>query len=136
MTDEPAASVPFPAATAVEVVHAPVRTGFFPGIATGIALAAITVQLCLAYELAAFREMYREMGSGRLPAGTRMVLTSAWRWGVPAAGLAMVAGLIVVRPRRAWPYVAIALVMVVTAIATWYLARSPVYELAGNIEAG
>ncbi len=132
--DEPATSLPFPAATAVEVVIQPARTSFANGIATGIAVAAVAVHVWLAFELAAFRGMYADFG-GTIGAGTRLVLTAGWRWGVPAAGAAAVGALIFVRPKRLGPYAAVAVVMVATALATWYLARSPIYELAGNIRA-
>ena len=69
-----------------------------------------------------------------MPAATRLVLSGAWRWGIPVAGAVIIAALVAVRPRSSWPYVALAVVMLAIAIATWYLARLPVYELAGNIQ--
>ena len=130
---EPASSAPFPA-TAVEVATERAPTSFFDGVVTGVAAAAVLVQLFLAWELASFREMYKDLG-GQLPAATRLVLTSAWRWGVPAAGLVAIVVLVVRRPRAAWPYLVVALVIVAATFATWWLARMPVYELAGAIRA-
>jgi hypothetical protein len=132
--DEPAATGALPAAVAIEVTAEAGPAPFVDGIATGIAIAAVVIQSFLAFELAAFRGMYRDLG-GTLPAATRLVLTDGWRWGVPAAGALAITGLVFRRPRNSWAYLAVAVVMVAASVATWYLARMPVYELAGNIKA-
>jgi len=131
--DEPAGSAPFPAA-AVEVAIDRPPTSFAHGVVTGIAAAAVLVQVFLAWELASFREMYKDFG-GTLPAATKIVLTSGWRLGVPVVSAIAIVALIVRRPRIAWPYLAAALVIVAATLATWWLARAPLYELAGNIRA-
>jgi hypothetical protein len=133
MTDEPAGSAPFPAA-AVEVAIDRPPTSFADGVITGIAAAAVLVQLFLAWELGSFSRMYKDFG-GQLPAATRLVLTSGWRLGLPGVGAAAIAALIVRRPRASWPYVVVALVIVAATLATWWFARMPLYELAGNIRA-
>lgn len=127
-------SAQLPAAHAVEVVQAPAPVGFAHGVAAGIALTVIVVQALAAYELAPMRGMYRDFG-GTVPLATRIVLSPAWLWGVPAAGAVLVSALIAFRPRSVWAYVAYAVVMIGIAIATWWIARMPLYELAGNISA-
>ncbi len=130
---EPAASAPFPAVP-VEIERVPGPVGFGAGLVTGIGYAAVLVQVFLAWELASFREMYRDLG-GALPAATRLVLTAGWRWGVPVVGAVAITALVVRRPRAIWPYIVVAVCAAAAAVATWYLARMPVYELAGNIRA-
>lgn len=108
------------------------RTGFVHGIATGVAAAAVLVHVWLAIELADYRDTYRDFG-GPLPAATRLVLSLPWRWGVPAAGAIAIAGLVTRRPRRLWSYLALALTLASTVVATYYLSQLPLRELAGKI---
>lgn len=127
-------SAQLPAATAVEVVREPAPVGFVHGIAAGVALAVVIVQAFLSYELGSMRDMYRDFGSA-IPMATRVVVSGAWRWGVPVAGAVLVSALIAFRPKSVWAYIAFALVMTAVAITTWCIARMPIYELAGNISA-
>lgn len=114
---------------AVEVaVEQPVPT-FVHGACAGIALAVIAAHCWLAVTLAPLRDAYRDMGASALP----LVLQPAWMWGVPAAGLVALAMLVIRRPRSLVPYVCLAAVLVVTAIATWHFAYAPLWKLSDNI---
>ncbi len=117
-----------PVAGAVEVVVARTPATFVHGAFAGIALASIAAHVWLAVMLAPLRDAYRDMG-GAVP----FVLAGWWRWGVPFAGVAGVATLVVRRPRSLVPYAALALVLVALTIATWRIAYAPLDSLAGNI---
>lgn len=117
-----------PAAGAVEVVVERTPATFVHGAMAGIALASIAAQVWLAVMLEPLRDAYRDMGGG-----VPFVLASWWRWGMPVLGGVGVAALIARRPRSLGVYVALAVLMVAAAIATWRIAYAPLYSLSGNI---
>ncbi len=106
--------------------HAP---SFFHGALAGIAIAAVVAQVWLAVQLAPLRGAFQDMASKE-----PFVLRPWWLWGVPGAGAAAVAALMVLRPRRVVGYVLVAVLLVGLAIATWHLAYAPLYQLADEIK--
>lgn len=143
--DEPGSSVSLPAATAVEIEVRQPPAAFAQGICIGFATAAVLAAVWLATQLAPMREAHLDMGDGwteytPLSASqpTRQewwFLTKWWLWGVPAAGAIAVGFLVLRRPRRLWPYLAVALVLAAAVVGTWWYANAPLRELAGNISA-
>lgn len=106
--------------------------GYLDGIGTGLALIGLVALAWLASATEPFAAMYQDLGPRTtLPASTQLVLSTAWRIGVPAV---LVAGLVaahVWRPR----HVMLVLAVVTLGVAVfWYLAAyQPIYALAGNI---
>jgi hypothetical protein len=86
----------------------------------------------LAVHGAGMRAMYADFG-GKLPVATRLVISSAWLWGVPVVGFGMVSFLIIRRPQALAVYVGIAVILFVTALATYQLMEAPLTELAGKL---
>jgi hypothetical protein len=122
-----------PSVGAVEVAHerAPAASPtFFHGALAGVAVAAVIAQAWLAVQLEPLRGAYKEMGTAALP----FALKSWWLYGAPAAGVALVAALVAVRPRQLAAYALAAALLVGAAIATWHFAYAPLWELAGNIQ--
>ena len=117
---------------AVEVAHEraarPAPT-FFHGAFAGVAIAAVLAQVWLVIQLAPLRGTYKDLGAAALP----FALQTWWLYGVPAAGIAMVAGLVVARPRQAVVYAVAAVVLVGLAIATWHFAYAPLWALTPNL---
>ena len=109
--------------------------GFWHGVFAGVAGLIVLVQLTFAVELGDLGAMYRELGDAPLPLLTRVTIHRAWMWGVPLAGAAAVAALLVRRPRTIGVYVALVGVLLVAVAASYYFPRAPVYALAGNIAA-
>jgi hypothetical protein len=107
--------------------------GFAHGIAVGIALAAIGVHLVLVAAGGDWSAVYRDMGSHQIPLLTRISLSSAWQLGVPLVGGLALGTLIVRRPRPIAIYIAVAAVLVVAAVITWWYPTAPLRELAGNV---
>ena len=105
---------------------------FWAGVGAGVAGAAIAVHFWLAVVFDGMRRTYADFG-GSIPASTRLVLSATWRWGIPGAGIVALL-LVSRRARGAWPYGALAIVLVLTAVATYLLAQAPLYALAGNIK--
>ena len=121
-----------PSVGPVEVAHerAPgASPTFVHGAFAGVAVAAVVAQAWLAVQLEPLRGAYRDMGTAALP----FALKSWWLYGVPAAGVAVVAGLVVLRPRQLAVYAASAVILVGAALATWHFAYAPLWELAGNL---
>jgi hypothetical protein len=106
---------------------------FWAGVGAGVAGAAIAVHLWLAVLFDGMRHTYADFG-GSIPASTRLVLSATWRWGIPGAGVVALSLLVSRRARSAWPYGVLAIVLVLTAVATYLLAEAPLYALAGNIK--
>jgi hypothetical protein len=125
-------------APAVEVATERPLPSFVHGALVGIAMAAVLAHVWLAVQLGPVREAYRGWGAFRpesLGGPTYpLVLHPGWLWGVPAAGLVALIALVVRRPRSLVAYGALAVLLVVTAIATWHLASAPFNELASNIQ--
>jgi len=117
---------------AVEVAHEraarPAPT-FFHGAFAGVAIAAVVAQVWLVVQLSPLRGAYKDFGTAALP----FALETWWLYGVPAAGVATVAGLVVARPRQAAVYAVAAVVLIGLAIATWHFAYAPLWSLATNI---
>jgi hypothetical protein len=108
---------------------------FGKGIALGISIAMTLVIGLLAFELRDIGRTFADFGDVRLPLVTRVTISHAWLFGTPAAGTATCAALFVRRPASLVPYIAVAVLLVVVAVLTWYGPRLPIFELAGNIKA-
>jgi hypothetical protein len=107
---------------------------FGKGIALGFAIAMTLVIAVIAFELRGMGQIYADIGDIQLPALTRMTLAGAWLVGAPLGGAAACLGLFLTRPKASWPYIALAVALVVVAVLTWYGPRLPIFELAGNIK--
>jgi hypothetical protein len=105
------------------------------GVALGIAIAMTSVIALLAFELRGIGAMYADFGNTRLPLLTQITISAAWRVGAPVVGAAACAGLWFRRPPSLVPYVVVAVLLVATAVLTWYGPRLPIFELTGNIKA-
>jgi hypothetical protein len=108
---------------------------FGKGIALGIAISMTLIIAVIAFELPDMGQIYGDIGNVQLPLLTQITITRAWLVGVPLAGAAACTGLFVSRPRSLVPYLALAALLVVAALLTWYGPRLPIFELAGNIKA-
>lgn len=111
------------------------RAGFWHGVFAGFAGFIVLVQLTFAAELGDIGAMYRDFGKVELSLLTRITIHPAWMWGAPLVGGAAVAALLVKRPRSLALYIAVTLVILVAAAASYYFPRAPIYALAGNISA-
>jgi hypothetical protein len=121
-------------AAAVEIAVERAMPSFVHGALAGMSAAAVLAHVWLAVQLAPLLDMYKEMGS--LPSSIRaaaFVLRARWRWGVPAVGAVALIALLVRRPRSLTWYIALAVALLATAMATWHFAHAPITELAGNI---
>ncbi len=106
---------------------------FYTGMLTGVAVAAVAVQIWFATLLAPLRDTYAEFGAA-IPPLTSLVISRAWQLGVPLAGAAVVLALIAKRPQRLGPYVATALMLLVTVVVTWWASQGPLRALADDIK--
>lgn len=112
------------------------RPGFLHGVFAGYAGFVVLAQLVLGAAFPDLRAMYHDMAPDiRLPLLTRITIHPAWLWGAPAVGVALIAGLLVKRPRSLAAYIAVAVVLTVVAFLTWWYPRAPIFALAGNIKA-
>ena len=107
---------------------------FQKGVMTGVGVAMILVQSWLAIEMNDIASMYRDFGNVALPLTTRVTITHAWLYGTPFAGSALIALLVIQRPAKLWPYVAVAGVLLAVVAATYWFPRAPLFMLAGNIK--
>jgi hypothetical protein len=104
------------------------------GIATGFAIAMYLLQLALALSVIPQSELVvRDFGADVVPGIFKLVVSSAWRWGVPAASAALLALVIARRPRALWPYLALAVGLAVAVAVSWFGAHAPITALAGAI---
>lgn len=114
---------------------------YWSGCATGVSALALALLGYLTLRvMPAQLDMYAEFKAQTLPAVTRLVTSSPWRFGVPLAGLAALAILNAARiepeSRRAVALgIAAALVLAAAAFTQWALFL-PISELAGNISGG
>jgi hypothetical protein len=106
---------------------------FFSGMLTGVAAAAVVVQIWFAVLLAPLRETYSELNATAIPPLTAIVISRAWQIGVPLAGAAVVLALIGRRPSRLGPYLACAMMLAMTCAVTWWCSQSPLRALAEGI---
>lgn len=127
-------------AVAVEVHHVTTMKPFAQGICVGFSVALLLAQAYLVRFGMMLRGMFGFSGRsdfftspGDLPSATRLVLSRAWLFGVPAVGAIAVALLVWRRPRAVWPYLLVMLVLAAAAGGTWYFADAPISELAGTI---
>jgi hypothetical protein len=111
------------------------KPAFWHGVFAGFAAFVVLVQGVLASQLGDLETMYREFGSTPLPTLTRITIQPAWIFGTPLVGAALVAALLVKRPRSAAPYIAVSVIVVIVALMTYWYPRAPIYALAGNISA-
>ncbi|MDB4955525.1 MAG: hypothetical protein JWO36_3094 [Myxococcales bacterium] len=108
-------------------------SAFAKGLASGIAISALLVQLWLGVEMQGMRGMYKDFGGAPLPVLTRVVISPGWLLGVPALASLAIVFLIRKRPRPLNLYVGLAALLVATAVGTYWFAQAPLRELAGNI---
>jgi hypothetical protein len=141
--DAPGSSVALPVATAVEVEVHRAPNAFTHGIFVGYAVAATLAAVWVAIELAPARRMYADLLGGPrqdwdlyMPESFRRAwwfLSAPWLWGVPTVGALASALLIWRRPRRVWPYIALALALTAAVVGTWWFANEPLRAAADNI---
>ena len=105
---------------------------YFDGLGTGIAIVAMLGIFWLSSATASYAQMYRDIGPGVvLPGMTQLVLSTAWRLGVPLVLVGALVAAHVWRPRFAMVAIALATIGVVLF---WYLAAyAPLFQVAGNI---
>lgn len=105
--------------------------GYLDGLGTGIAVIGLAVAAWIATAAQHMGAIYQDLNPAAVGAATRLVLSPAWRIGVP---LVLVAALVaghVWRPRYGLLAVA---VLAIAVDVFWYLtAWAPVFELSGNI---
>ena len=105
---------------------------FVDGIGVGIGAIAMLPVLYFAATSDSFIAMYRDMGSASIPAISRFVFSTAWRFGVPVVLIAGWVALLTWRPHRYVTLVASA--ATVAAAVVWYVGLyAPIMQLAGNI---
>ncbi len=110
------------------------RPGFGRGIVVGFAGTLVLIQVWLATQLLAMREIFANFEAERVPMISRISVSPVWLWGVPALGGIATALLIVRRPRASWPYVALAFAMAVTVAVTWYGSQQPFRQRTDTVE--
>ncbi len=106
---------------------------FTNGLFTGLAAAAVLVHAWFAVLLAPLRDTYRDFGDADLPCLTQLMIAPAWLWGMTATGAVLVVLLVARRPARRGPYVATALMLLATVVATFVLSQTPLRQLADKI---
>ncbi len=121
-----------PAQLPAQVPVARPPTMFVHGLAGGVAICALLVQILLAL-LRGMADLYKDFGDGPLPPLTRLAISPIWRFGVPALETVAFALLVVRRPPRLVGHVVLAVASVATAVLTYYFAQAPIWNLAGNI---
>jgi hypothetical protein len=110
------------------------QRAFWQGVAAGAAAVLVAIHAWLALAMADMANMYRDMGSMALPTATRLVLSLPWRCGLPGVGFALLAALVIRRPRAAWPYAALAIALLLTVAASWHYSQAPLTTLADDIK--
>jgi hypothetical protein len=120
-----------------EAPPTPIDTpSYVRGIATGLAIAMALLQLMLAlYVIPQGELVVREFETAAVPGIFKLVVSSAWQCGVPAASAALLALVIARRPRPVWPYLAlaVALAVAVAVAVSWLGAHAPITALAGAV---
>jgi hypothetical protein len=105
--------------------------GYLDGFGTGIAVLALVGVAWLAAASPHFAEMYRSMNPAAVTGATKLVLSSTWYIGAPAALVTALIAAHIWRPRYA--LIAIAILTIAVDVF-WYLAAyAPIMALAGNI---
>jgi hypothetical protein len=107
---------------------------FRNGVMTGVAAALVAFNVWLALGLADMSTTLQDFGT-TVPVSmlTRVVISLPWLWGVPALGAALLALVIVKRPRTPGPYAIVMVALLWATAATWHYAQAPMNELANNI---
>jgi hypothetical protein len=123
-----------PPAAAVPRGRAAGARDYVTGIAIGVAIVGVLLQVWLARELA----MYDATWTLYTPDSMKppFVVGTAWRFGAPLAlaALVVLAHVLAGRGKR-WPALVVAVLALATPAASLYLARAPFTELAGRITA-
>lgn len=105
--------------------------GYIDGIGTALALIAVAGAAWLASASVRLHDMYRDMNPDMIRGATKVVLSTAWCFGVPIVLVAALIAAHVWRPRFAIVSVA---VVAIAVDVFWYLtAWAPVFAVAGNI---
>jgi len=85
-------------------------------------------------------EMYKELKGATLPRLTILVLSPAWHWTIPTVALVAVLALnfakIESETRRTIALATTAALLLFTVVFSYWATSMPVFELAGNIDAG
>lgn len=109
------------------------RLGFAAGVAVGLTLAAIAVQVWLAVQLAPLRGTWAAYVPESIANLSRLAVRAEWRWGVPVVSTALVVGLLVARVKRPHAYALVAALAIAAAIVTYVWAMAPFTALASHI---
>lgn len=107
--------------------------GFATGIAVGVILSAIAVQAWLAVHLAPVAGTWAGFGAESIANLSRLAVSPAWRWGVPAATAVVVAGLLALGVRRARWYALLSGLAIVAVAPTYVWAMAPWTAVADKI---
>ena len=106
--------------------------GYVDGIGTGVAVMGMLVIAWLATATSDLAGGYALMNPDfPFATSTRVVLSTAWRVGVPAALVAALVAAHVWRPR--YMLVAIAVVTLGVAAFWYWAAYEPIFRISGNI---
>ncbi|MBI5489348.1 MAG: hypothetical protein HY905_18595 [Deltaproteobacteria bacterium] len=105
---------------------------FLSGIGAGIAAATIAAQLWLAVYLAPLQGIFRHFRAD-VPWTADLAAHAGWRWGVPLAGALLLAGSLLLRPRRALLFAGLAAVLLVLLILTYTWAMAPLTAVSDSI---
>ena len=102
---------------------------FGQGIAIGVAATSVLVHILLVGLTGNWEKIFREFGDARLPLVTKIAISLPWQLGVPVLGVVAIGALVVRRPRSLVPYVAVAIVFALVAVATYWLPMLPFRQL-------
>ncbi len=103
---------------------------FGHGIAIGVAAVSVLVHIALVGLTGNWEKLYRDFGEARLPLVTKITISMPWQLGVPVLGVLAIGVLVVRRPRSLVPYVAVAIVFALVAVATYWCPMLPISQLA------
>lgn len=104
---------------------------FIDGVCVGLGAAMFLALLWLVVQTNAYAHMYRDFGNAHLPELTRIVLSTPWQFGAPAAVLALAAVALVTRARA--EMIALPIVAVVLIAVTYHGLFAPITQLATDI---
>jgi hypothetical protein len=106
--------------------------GFVDGIGVGIGSLMLLPLLYWMLTRGQFVEMYKQLGTAKLPSLTILAMHPAYGFGVPIL-LGLGFGLAIWKRPTRWAIFAVGAAALVASIFTFYAAYLPMWQLAGNI---
>ena len=110
---------------------------FWTGVSSGLAAAALMLQLWFASHAHDMQLMYRDFRAA-VPATTKLVLHPGWAWGMPVVIAVLLGTMLTIRGRRPALARTLTIVAAVAAIAifamSYWASQAPIRALAGNIK--